>query len=1005
MDTEEARDFVRLQDMIGTVFTNPNADTNAFINHINDKYVSNVSLISYPLNVFVSTNNPQLQFFLMELLTKMINANYNGIPEDQKVIIRNTLTNQLQNNLQNMMGQMHVFRKLILLSITWIKYDFPENCPNFFQNYLDVISSDVPQEIKILNLKLIIELMSSFDDEMIKFRHTYTPLEMQRSTIVKDYLRSNFTQNLLGLIQSVIENNNNFEQNIVKLSLEVLCQLIDWNPYDFFQQSMNFVLGTLINIPIYKRQSLNVLNAIIKKGMDIHQKINLLLNVNLTGILSSIFNETNTIQEDPIYESLSEIINNMGFVALNGFGYTVTSKKDKTKFLQDANKDISLMNQSDIDLLKNSSDLFNMTIFMANYILTKTEPSHKLIFLEFMQESTYYLKIILNGLYNTNNGNTSNPPKMKNEVLTSNNEFFNNFQTLVNTVTECLQIPSHMNITQFDISEMDDDEFFEFRKEYSSIYSNFFGINFLKPILLDTIINKFTQMINNQNNITLNQMEHLLYLINLITISETDLNDQNISQKIVQICDILFNDFILYFNDKNILLLYYDTTSKYIHILKNNRNYLDKLFGLFYSDRGINHPNIKIGSKIANTYDKILEKLKGNMNEFLATSMEKLKEFITTIFNTKNAEYIKSYEIVFHSLSTIIQGMVDEPSKYEAYKGVLLMLINNMQSTAIPNENGRSMVPYQFFCAFTKCISQILGYWNSEIKEESLKGLIIEFYNALFEMYKNCVSENTQPEAISSITATLQRIVFILKTNSIGYIDNFFTDILGYLNQENFESLFGLFTNAVTNLSNDSSQIIIDHFKKFYNFIQSINMPGGDNSYGNQLSVKNFVCYEKNLLQLSEKDFFNNVFLTNQNIGVDLQTLIAYQMFLLQNASKTGIKKRSSIKIVGNIFSNVFKTQFKPQCIQTLGGVLTSLGKIYLGLNLNDSSERGSIKEILKIHSLLCGEEQTYLQYLQSLGIEQSKSQELLRTMKQIGVGGCNINENSMNFLGVSYIK
>ena len=113
----------------------------------------------------------------------------------------------------------------------------------------------------------MVELFLTFDDELIKYRNTYTDLEAKKANSIKDYLRENFVKDLVNMVNQVFSNLSEFhnQKKIISNCTKVIAQLIDWNNLVLFGDSVNIILQLLTNDD-FQSDALLVLNAIVNKG-------------------------------------------------------------------------------------------------------------------------------------------------------------------------------------------------------------------------------------------------------------------------------------------------------------------------------------------------------------------------------------------------------------------------------------------------------------------------------------------------------------------------------------------------------------------------------------------------------------------------------------------------------------------------------------------------------------------------------------------------------------------
>lgn len=77
-----------------------------------------------------------------------------------------------------------------------------------------------------------------------------------------------------------------FDEEIVNDSLEVMAQLIDWNALELFAGQIELFKGFLSDAK-YRTNAMLCFHAIIYKGMDYPQKVELIVNLKFMDILES----------------------------------------------------------------------------------------------------------------------------------------------------------------------------------------------------------------------------------------------------------------------------------------------------------------------------------------------------------------------------------------------------------------------------------------------------------------------------------------------------------------------------------------------------------------------------------------------------------------------------------------------------------------------------------------------------------------------------------------------
>lgn len=113
---------------------------------------------------------------------------------------------------------------------------------------------------------------------------------MAVSTRVKDGVRAHAIQDIVaGLSNTVLANYTQLDEALVARTLDVLAQLIDWNDLSYFESLVQSCISFLQQSggvsQSLKNGAFNCVQAVVTKGMDHLQKIQLIGQINFLEIL------------------------------------------------------------------------------------------------------------------------------------------------------------------------------------------------------------------------------------------------------------------------------------------------------------------------------------------------------------------------------------------------------------------------------------------------------------------------------------------------------------------------------------------------------------------------------------------------------------------------------------------------------------------------------------------------------------------------------------------------
>lgn len=125
-----------------------------------------------------------------------------------------------------------------------------------------------------------------FEEELVERQDTKPMSHLVQATKVKDGLRAGVIGEVIFALFQILQNHQVFEQETVNETLEVISQLIDWNSLEYFSGAIE-LFKMFLQMDQYRTQALSCLHAIVHKGMDYSQKVELIVNLNFLEIIES----------------------------------------------------------------------------------------------------------------------------------------------------------------------------------------------------------------------------------------------------------------------------------------------------------------------------------------------------------------------------------------------------------------------------------------------------------------------------------------------------------------------------------------------------------------------------------------------------------------------------------------------------------------------------------------------------------------------------------------------
>ena len=952
-------------------------ETVNFINGVTEFYVANADCFTELFNNLVSTKLKQYKLWLLNTLIQVITRNYQALKNSGKNnIFRQYLINIFSLDFSQVFDEIFVIKKYCELFNSFIFYDFPENNNTIFNDILANIYETKEINTKINKLYLLLEIFHTFNEEFIQFRHTYSEMQITRSNTIKDYMRANTIKNLLIILHDILKNEEYLpnDKKIIQKSIEIISQLIDWIPFEYFYEVLNIIIGNLIKKYKYYESCCCVLYSIIKKGMEPKLKRTILDQIQINELLNNLL--SNKKIDEQILKKISEIINLIGLFIIENFDYTQELIKSNNN---NGNEEII--------------DSFNWSCNELRY------------YFYFFKEISYFNNRInyeecfalcdsLNSIILYFKSNSI--------ILSKNNYVLDSFKDIFPLIEKILRMPEDYSLDT-DIDELDkDDDFFKCRAELSNIYKNSYNINIIKEFIIDSVLNNLKNLlkINNEqdmSNININALnkfdiEFCLYLISILQegfIGNDFANKDNIGQKLSKIYIILFTyPFTKIKNNDYVLLSYYNTINRGLENIKNNKDAIEYIIKLYISEEGIfyNGKNFYL-TKIVNSFDRFLSKIKMNIQKmdnmsFINTAKtvnEYIYKLIIAIKNSQNFQLLKNYNLLFHSYGIIISLEKSIENKKYLYEEALKLLVD-----IINKLNSNNLQLNQAICeVILDCVIQFIQTVPTK-NDNNIRTLFINFLDNFIGGYCINILDNKNNSLLLKYINFLQRVLILLGKDSSKYLEYFFLNN-NLLSLNIFPDCLKLEENIITSLKSDSKIIVKKTFNTFYQTVLQFNFPNDNISEENKILVNIFLEFIKTFgiitLEIPEVFF--------ENGGIDNLIFLNLVEFILVTGNKffefshrrTAVK---SIRYLCKYFNKnkmIFETQ--QNFLDIINTILNNLFLVYKKNDRNNSIDMSNTIEIANCHLFLLDFNNLYYNYL-SKYLNQNEIEQFIIIIKNV---------------------
>ena len=970
----------RVEELIPEYYgPNYNNETVTFINGVAELYIQNPEKFIELFNNLVNTKTKLFKVWLLNTLIQLISKKYINMNNNLKENFRQYLLSFFSLDFEKVFDEFFVITKYCELFNSFIFYDFPENNNTIFNDILTNIYGTKDLNQKINKLHLLLEIFHTFNDEFIQYRHTYDEMQINRSNIIKDYMRKNTIQNLLIILKEILQNEEYIpnEKKIIQKSIEIISQLIDWVPFEFFYEVLNIILGNLINKYKYYENCCSVLYGIIKKGMEPKLKRTILDQIKINELINNIISGKKI--DENVLKKISEIINLIGQFIIENFDYTQELIKSNNN---NGNDEIIESFNWSCNELRYYFYFFKEISFFYNQI---------------NYEEVFVLCESLNAIVLYFKSNTI--------ILSKNNYVLESFKEIIPLIEKMLKIPNDYNLDT-DIDELDkDDDFFKCRAELSNIYKNTYNISIMKEFIIDCVLNNLGNLlkINNEqdmNNININllnkyDIEFCLYLISILQegfIGNDFKRSDNIGNKLNKIYIILFSyPFTKIKKADFVLLSYYNTINKGLENIKNNKEAIEYVIKLYISEEGIfnNGKNFFL-IKIVNSFDRFLSKIKMslqkmeniNFTNITNTLKEYLYKLIIVIKNSKNFQILKNYSLLFHSYGLILSLEKSANNKKILYEDSLKLLTN------IVNElNTDNFQLNQAICeVILDCIIQFIQAIQNKNKKstDDIKDIFINFFDNFIGSYCINIIDSKNNSLLLKYISFMQRILILLGVNSLKYLEYFFLSD-NCCNLNILTDILKLEQNIITLLKKDSKILVKKTFNNFYNIVQKFNFPNDNISDENKNLINIFLEFNRTFsiinLEIPEVFFENGGIDNLYFLNLVNFVLITGNKFLEDNQRRAVVR---GIKFLCNYF-NKNKTFFETQqnFSEIINIILNNLFLVYKKNDRKNVIDMSSTVEIAGCHLLFIDFGNLYYNYLAKY-LKQNEIEQFVNLIKNV---------------------
>lgn len=458
-------------------------------------------------------------------------------------------------------------------------------------------------------------------------------------------------------------------------------------------------------------------------------------------------------------------------------------------------------------------------------------------------------------------------------------KLFESLEVLIRFLIILIKIPESINIVT-DMELRKNEDYKNFRKDFLVILQSLFQISFLKDHIIKLISEKINLVKLKNEQITLYDVELVLYLCTNIDVTS---NTSNF------FFEIIINIPFYEYESETILLEYLESLVKFINCYVNNHQIVDSIAKLFISEKGLLYPNLKISSKISLILLKFIEKSRNNMDSNICLMMiDNVKKILNEITKTNNSKIINDFSSIYQSFGILINSLKtnNETFKKDCYIELFSVLLGyfgisvDFSSFTILNEGEK--IELDKFIFVSKLLLNFLKSFNSEIKFDKL--IFINFFKIFFfKVYKSIDMNKFNSQTVITIHTTiiniLQKILILLTNDSLDIIEYFILNEFNNCSMDIFEQTIKLLINLTNLIKKDSYLMIERTLNILVLSVQNLGYPKtlvSDNEkmiislYGHTTKLISNICNDfiEVIFESSLKNFNFIGFLINTSVNI-----------------------------------------------------------------------------------------------------------------------------------------
>jgi exportin-1 len=211
------------------------------------------------------SQNQQTKYYALQILEKTIKNKWKALPRHQCEAIKKYIVNLIIKNSsdpQTLEGEKMYLKKLNVILIQILKYEWPKNWPTFIS---DIVGASKTNETICQNNMEILRLLS---EEVFDF--SSGQITQTKAKNLKESMNNEFQQ-VFQLCIFIMTNSQNV--SLINVTLETLLRFLNWIPlgYIFETDLIEHLIFTFLVKPAFRNVTLKCLTEIVAINVGTYQ--------------------------------------------------------------------------------------------------------------------------------------------------------------------------------------------------------------------------------------------------------------------------------------------------------------------------------------------------------------------------------------------------------------------------------------------------------------------------------------------------------------------------------------------------------------------------------------------------------------------------------------------------------------------------------------------------------------------------------------------------------------